>query len=189
MYKEVSSKWEDNIFKNRQSVMNVYFDEVLINPNYITDFKFGNTLFEKELELGSTPSQYIEIQIHKKANIQIPKVIRIEYGILINYALTVAEVNSMLVGDLNGIKVKSLSRDDSSFEIIPIGIFNVDDYNDEDDNVINIKALDNVINFDKDDGYYDASELINQKGYATLEEVAQDICSKKGVELRFYFFS
>lgn len=107
---------------------------------------------------------------------------------LINHALTVAEVDQMLVGTLNGIPVKSLTRDDSSFEMIPIGIYNVDDYDDEDDNVINIKALDNVIKFDLDEGYYDASELINKKGYATLGEIAQDICTKKGLELRFYFF-
>ena len=39
MYKNVSPKWNENIFKNVQSVMNVYFDDVLINPDYITDFK------------------------------------------------------------------------------------------------------------------------------------------------------
>lgn len=189
MYKSTSKRWNENIYKNVQSAMNIYFDDVLVNPSYITDFKLGNTLFDKDLELGGTPSQYIEIQIHKKANIKIPKAIRIEYGILVNYALRVEEVNSMLVGDLNGIKVKSLSKDDSAFEMIPIGIFNVDDYDDEDDNVINIKALDNMINLDLDKGYYDASELINKKGYATLGEIAQDICNKKGVELRFYFFS
>ncbi len=166
--------------------MNVYFDNVLINTDYITDLKKGNILFDKELELGATTSQYIEIQIHKKANTPIPKQIRIEYGILINHALTVAEVNAMLVGTLNGIPIKSLSANDSSFEIIPIGIYNVDDYNDEDDNVINIKALDNMIKFEFN---YDGSELISQKGYATLAEVAKDICEKAGVELRFYFFS
>lgn len=138
--------------------------------------------------MGSVASQYIEIQIHKRANIKIPKVIRIEYGILINNALTVKEVNKMLVGDLSGIQVKSLSKNDSSFEMIPVGIYNVDDYNDEDDNVINIKALDNIIKLDTDDGYYDGSELINKNGYATLGELAQDICDKKGVELRIYFF-
>lgn len=94
----------------------------------------------------------------------------------------------MLVGTLNGIPVKSLSKNDSSFDMIPVGIYNVDDYDDEDDNVINIKALDNIIKLDLDDGYYDASELINQKGYATLGEIAQDICTKKGLELRFYLF-
>ena len=46
--------------------------------------------------------------------------IRVEYGILINHALTVSEVNAMLVGTLNGIPVKSLSSNDSSFEMIPI---------------------------------------------------------------------
>ena len=35
---------------------------------------------------------------------------------------------------------------------------------------------------------YDGSSLISQKGYATMIEVAQDICSKAGVELRFYNF-
>lgn len=145
----------------------------------------GNELFDDSLQLGSVSSQYIEIQIHKKANIKIPKIIRIEYGILINYSLSVAEVDAMLVGNLNGIPVKSLAKYNNSFEIIPIGIYNVDDYNDEDDNVINIKALDNIIKLDENDGYYDASELINQKGYATLGEIAEDICKKKGLELRF----
>ena len=63
------------------------------------------------------------------------------------------------------------------------GIYNVDDYNDEDNNVINIKAVDNIIKLDADDGYYDASELIKDKGYATLSEIAADICEKKGLEL------
>lgn len=107
------------------------------------------------------------------------KKIRVEYGILINHALTVAEVNAMLVGTLNGIPVKSLSSNDSSFEMIPIGIYNVDDYTDNDDNTITIKALDNMIKFEFN---YDGSELIS-KGEATLLEVAQDICKKAGVEL------
>ena len=186
MYKDISTKWNENIYKNNTHIMNVYFDNILIDPKYITDINFGNTLFDNELELGSVPSRYIEIQIHKKANIQIPKTIRIEYGILINYALTVAEVNKMTVGDLNKTKIKSLSgKDNINFEIIPIGIYNVDDYDDEDDNVINIKALDNIIKFETDNGYYDASQIINKKGYATLKEIAEDICIKKGLELRF----
>ena len=163
MYKNVSTKWEENIYKNVQSVVNIYIDDVLLNPKYITDFKKGCELFEDELELGNVPSQYIEIQIHKNAGITNPKIIRIEYGILVNNVLTVAEVNKMLVCDINKLQVKSLSNYNNSFEIIPIGVYNVDDYNDEDDNVINIKALDNIIKLDKDDGYYDASELINKK--------------------------
>jgi hypothetical protein len=188
MYKETSQKWDKNIYKNVKSAINIYFDGVLINPKYITDFKPGNTLFDEDLELGATPSQYIELQVHKQANVQIPKIIKVEYGILINNALTVEEVNSMLLGDLSGIKMQSLSTNDSSFEMIPIGIYNVDDYSD-DDNVLTIKALDNMIKLDSDDGYYDASSFINEKGGSvTLGELAQDICEKKGVELRFYFF-
>ena len=165
-----------------QSVVNIYIDDVLLNPKYITDFKKGSELFDDNIDLETVSSQYIELQIHKSSGITKPKTIKIEYGILVNNALTVAEVNKMLVCDLNKLKVKSLSKHDDSFEMIPIGLYNVDDYDDEDDNVINIKALDNIIKLDTDDGYYDASELINQKGYATLGEIAEDICKKKGLE-------
>ena len=115
-----SQKWKENIYKNVQSVLNVYIDEVLVNPSYILDFKMGGTLFDEELQLGSTPSQYVEMKVHKRAGIQNPSIVRVEYGILINNALTVEEVNKMLVGDLTGIKVKSLSKNDSSFEMIPM---------------------------------------------------------------------
>lgn len=184
MYKETSQRYRNAIYNpSVQSVVNIYVDDVLINPKYLTDFKMGCELFNDNFELGSVPSQYIEMQIHKNSGITNPKTIKIEYGILVNNALTVAEVNSMLVKDFNNLMVRSLAKEDNSFEMIPIGIYNVDDYNDEDDNVINIKALDNIIKLDKDDGYYDASTLINKKGYATLGEIAQDICNKKGLEL------
>ena len=49
--------------------------------------------------------------------------VKVDYGILINNGLTVAEVNAMLVGTLNGIQVKSLSRNNTSFEMIPIRHF------------------------------------------------------------------
>jgi len=177
---QTSTKWKENIYENVQCVMNIYIDDELINPDYILDFKKDGDVFDEELVLGSVPSQYIELQLYKDKIPSNPKVIKIEYGILINNALTVAEVNSMLVGTLNGIPIKSLSANDSSFEMIPIGIYNVDDYNDEDDNVINIKALDNMIKFEFN---YDGSELISQNGKATLLQVAQDICNKAGVEL------
>ena len=119
MYKQVDQKWKENIYKNRQCAMNIYIDDVLINPDYILDFKKGGDVFDEELTLGSTPSQYIEMKIYKD-QVSEPKKIKVEYGILINYALTVAEVNAMLVGTLNGIPVKSLSTNDSSFEMIPI---------------------------------------------------------------------
>lgn len=180
MYKQVDQKWKENIYKNRQCAMNIYIDDVLINPDYILDFKKGGDVFDEELALGSTPSQYIEMKLYKNKISTIPKKIKVEYGILINYTLTVAEVNSMLVGTLNGIPVKSLSTNNSSFEMIPIGIYNVDDYTDNDDSTITIKSLDNMIKFEFN---YDGSTLVNEKGYATLLEVAQDICNKAGVEL------
>ena len=174
-----TQKWKENIYKNVQCAMNIYIDDELINPDYILDFKKGGNVFEEELYLGSTPSQYIEIQIYKDQILK-PKTIRVEYGILINNALTVAEVNAMLVGTLHGIPVKSISSNDSSFEMIPIGTYNVDDYTDNDDGTLTIKALDNMIKFEFN---YNGSELVNKKGYATLLEVAQDICNKAGVEL------
>lgn len=174
-----SRKWKENIYKNVQCAMNIYIDDILINPDYITSFKKGGDIFDGEFELGSTPSQYIEMKIYKE-QISMPKKIRVEYGILINNALTVAEVNAMLIGTLNSIPVKSLSSNNSSFEMIPIGIYNVDDYTDNDDGTITIKALDNMIKFEFN---YDGSDLINKKGYATLLEVAKDICNKAGVEL------
>lgn len=174
---DTSLKWKENIYKNTTSVLNIYIDDVLINPDYVLELKKGGNVFEEELYLGSTPSQYIEMKIYKEGIIQNPSQIKIEYGILINNALTVAEVNTMLVGTLNGIQVKSLSKSNSSFEIIPIGIYNVDDYTDNDDNTITIKALDNMIKFENK---YDGSKLIYP---ATLLKIAQDICEKSGVEL------
>lgn len=176
---ETSKKWKQNIYENPVCAMNIYIDDELINPDYILDFKKGGNAFEEEFCLGGTPSQYIEMKLYKDKMPKTLSKIRVEYGILINHALTVAEVNAMLVGTLNGISVKSLSSNDSSFEMIPIGIYNVDDYTDNDDNTITIKALDNMIKFEFN---YDGSELIS-KGEATLLQVAQDICNKAGVEL------
>lgn len=190
MYKELSEKAIKNIYSgSTQAVVNIYFDDVLVNPKYILDFKLGGEVFDETFELGSVFSQYVELKIHKQAKITKPNKIKIEYGVLVNNALTVAEVNKMLVCDLNNLIVKSLSKHNDSFEMMPIGVYNIDDYNEEDDNVINIKALDNIIKLDADDGYYDASELIKDKGYATLGEIAEDICKKKGLKLETSSFT
>lgn len=177
---ETSKKWEQNIYENPVCAMNIYIDDVLINPDYILDFKKGGNAFEEEFCLGGTPSQYIEMKLYKDKIPLTPSKIKVEYGILISHSLTVTEVNAMLVGTLNGIPVKSLSSNNSSFEMIPIGIYNVDDYTDNDDNTITIKALDNMIKFEFN---YNGKELIDKKNEATLLEVAQDICNKAGVEL------
>lgn len=67
-------------------------------------------------------------------------------------------------------------------EIIPIGFFNVDEISKEDDYTVNLKLLDDMIKFETN---YDGS-ILNYP--CTLKRVLQDICSKTGVELRFYFF-
>ncbi len=178
-----SQRWKESIYRNVQCVVNVYIDNVMIDPTYILDLRKGGNVFEEELALGSTPSQYIEMKIYKAGLPQTHSKIRIEYGILVNNSLTVKEIDEMLVGNLDETLIQSIFTPDSNFEIIPLGIYNVDSFTDNYDNTLTIKALDNMIKFDSDDGYYDASELINTKGYATLAEIAQDICNKKGVEL------
>ena len=172
-----SEKWKKQIYKNIQSVLNIYIDGVLINPDYILDFKVGQTLFDEELTLGSVTSKYIELKIYKDKVYEGMKNVKVDYGILINNSLTVAEVNSMLVGTLNGIKVKSLSKNNTSYEMIPIGTFNIDDFTDNDDNTLTLKCMDNMSKFEFN---YDGSKL---KYPATLIQVLKDICSKAGVEL------
>ena len=172
-----SQKWKETIYKNVQSVLNIYIDDELINPDYILEFKVGQTLFDEELTLGSISSKYIEFKIYKDKMPTNMNTVKVDYGILINHALTVAEVNAMLVGTLNGIQVKSLSANDSSFEMIPIGIFNIDDWTDNDDNTLTIKCIDNMSKFEFN---YDGSKL---EYPATLLTVLQDICSKAEVEL------
>lgn len=179
-----SKKWKDTIYKNVQSVLNIYIDDELINPDYILDFKVGQTLFDdEELKLGSISSKYIEFQIYKDQMPTNMKTVKVDYGILVNNGLTVAEVNAMLVGTLNGIQVKSLSGNNTSFEMLPIGIFNIDDWTDNDDNTLTIKCIDNMSKFEFN---YDGSDLTYP---VTLFKILQDICNKAGVELRFYFFS
>ena len=121
MYKGLTEKAIKTIYKrNALTVTNIYIDDVLLNPKYLLDFKHGGELFDEKLELGSVPSQYIEMKIHKSSGIISAKTIRIEYGVLVNHAITVAELNKMLVCDLNKLQVKSLAKHDDSFEMMPI---------------------------------------------------------------------
>ena len=61
--------------------------------------------------------------------------------------------------------------------MIPIGIFNIDDWTDNDDNTLTIKCIDNMSKFEFN---YDGRRAISE---STLLTVLQDICSKAGVEL------
>ena len=119
---ETSKKWKQNIYENPVCAMNIYIDDELINSDYILDLKKGGNAFEEEFCLGGTPSQYIEMKIYKDKMPETLSKIRVEYGILTNTdtILNVKEINQMLVGNLNGIKIKSLSSKNNNFEMIPI---------------------------------------------------------------------
>lgn len=67
-------------------------------------------------------------------------------------------------------------------EAVPIGYFNVDDIARVDDYTVKLKLLDDMVKFESN---YDGSTLNYP---CTLKRLLQDICSKMGVELRFYFF-
>lgn len=120
---ETSKYWKNAIYKNVISVLNVYIDNVLINPDYILDLKFEHTLFDGELALGTITSQSVDLQLYKDKVSNSAKKVRIEYGILVNKAITVQELNKMMIGTLNKLKVKSLAKKDESFEVIPIRRF------------------------------------------------------------------
>lgn len=65
-------------------------------------------------------------------------------------------------------------------EIVPIGIFNVEDISKEDDYIVTLKLLDNMIKFEFN---YDGSKLSYP---CTLKNILEDICVKAKVNLRFY---
>ena len=179
-----STRWRENIYQNHQTYINIYIDDVLINSKYLYDLKKGGILFDNEFELGATPSQYIELKL-KKGIVTNPKKIKLEFGMFYNdYWYTVDEIHNMTVAVLNNTFIKNLMP---NFETIPIGEYTVDDYNEEDKNVLLIKASDNMIKFDIDDGYCDLSGLIGDSESpnfgATHLEIAQYICNLKGVEL------
>lgn len=69
-------------------------------------------------------------------------------------------------------------------EIIPMGKFIIQKPIEDDEFKVKIKATDYMKKFE--DVNYDGSDLTYP---ATMLEVLQDICTKVGVELRFYFFS
>ncbi len=144
-----SEKWKELIYKNIQSVLNIYIDGKIVNPDYILEFKVGHTLFDESLNLGTTTSKYIEFKIYKDQVIRTMKQVKVDYGILI----------------------------DDNYEIIPLGIFNIDNFTDNDDNTITLKCIDNMSKFEFN---YDGSKL---EYPATLLQVLEDICSKAGVEL------
>jgi hypothetical protein len=152
---QTSDNYKSKIYDaSTKHLLKIFIDDNEIDSKYILDCKPSHQLFTNdEFALGSTPSQGIELKLHK----------------------------SVVPDTINKIYIVSGIKD----EEVPIGYFNVDDISKDNDYTITLKLLDNMIKFEFN---YDGSEIINKNGYAEIIEVVQDICSKAGVELRFYFF-
>ncbi len=145
----VSDDWKNRIYGNPENILNIYVNNQLINPDYILKFKIGQELFNnEEFSLGSVTSQYIELKIYKDNLTNMSEEIKVDYGIKI----------------------------DENYETIPMGIFYIEETED-DDNVMTIKANDNMIKFEFN---YDGSTL---EYPCSIKTVLTDICSKAGVEL------
>ncbi len=69
-----------------------------------------------------------------------------------------------------------------SGEIIPVGHFRLDDPVERNGRICTLKLIDDMVKFEPN---YNGS-VLNYP--CKLKVVLQDICSKMGVELRFYFF-
>lgn len=102
-----------------------------------------------------------------------------ELGSVISQSVDLQLYKTVVPDKINKVEIRS----GITGEIIPIGIFNVDEISKDDDYTVTLKLCDNMIKFEFQ---YDGSKL---KYPATLMTVLKDICSKAGVELRFYFFS
>lgn len=104
------------------------------------------------------------------------------FGTVTSQAIELKLYKSAVPATISKIEIKT----GITGEIIPVGIFNVDDISKDDDYTVTLKLLDNMIKFEFD---YDGRTLItNNGGKAKIIQVLQDLCSKAGVELRFYFF-
>lgn len=101
-----------------------------------------------------------------------------ELGSVISQSVDLQLYKTVVPDKINKVEIRS----GITGEIIPIGIFNVDEISKDDDYTVTLKLCDNMIKFEFQ---YDGSKL---KYPATLMTVLKDICSKAGVELRFYFF-
>lgn len=67
-------------------------------------------------------------------------------------------------------------------ETVPVGYFRLDDPVERNGRICKLKIIDDMVKFEPN---YNGS-VLNYP--CTIKAVLQDICSKMGVELRFYFF-
>ena len=85
---------------------------------------------------------------------------------------TIADQVKISIGTL-------VDSENDIYEDVPIGIFNIQDKPETDQNKVTIKLRDNRVKFDFG---YDASTVINtQGGSATYKQILNDICTQAGV--------
>ncbi len=175
----VSQDWKDTIYSDSlKSKINIYINGVLTDVK-ILKLKLEHILFteDESISLGSTPSQALELQLYRKDLPEKINTIKIEYGISIENALKVKDVDKLNVENMDKVKVNNLLKTFGNFETIPMGIFNVEDVDETDSRTITIKAKDNMIKFENE---YDGSLLTYP---IKLIDLLKDICKKANVEL------
>ena len=148
---QVSEKWKEKIYNDGiKSKINIYINEQLMNIK-ILGLKISHVLYSSDssINLGTTTAQSVELKLLKEGLPLKINNIKLEYGILI----------------------------DDEYEMIPLGIYNVDSVDNTNGVTTTIKASDNMIKFEIN---YDGSNLSYP---ATMKTVLLDICEKVGVQL------
>lgn len=150
---------------------------------YPTTDKYKQTIYQEDIQ------HLLNIYINnKKINIDYDTILEFNISTpLFSEELTLGSMPAKAM-ELNLYKqdlpdsIKSIYVETGvNDQIVPIGYFTVDSI-EEDEDTIKIKAIDYMVKFEFN---YDGSKLNYP---CTLKEVLQDICSKAGVDLRFYFF-
>lgn len=148
---QVSEKWKEKIYNDGiKSKINIYINEQLMNIK-ILGLKISHVLYSSDssINLGTTTAQSVELKLLKEGLPLKINNIKLEYGILI----------------------------DDEYEMIPLGIYNVDSVDNTNGVTTTINASDNMIKFEIN---YDGSNLSYP---ATMKTVLLDICEKVGVQL------
>lgn len=148
----VSENWEDAVYSG-SSVNSFYItlnDDYELSQDYITAFNMAHILTDGELTLGGTPSKTIEFTFCKTDD--LPETIK---TIDISYGMTIED----------------------EIEKVPLGKFIIQEYTENDDFTITIKASDYMVLFDTT---FLASELTYPM---TMKNLLIAICNDYEIEL------
>ncbi len=124
-----SDRYKELIYNiNTKCLLNIYIEDILIDDNALIDFRISHTLFSSDkIELGTTPSKAIELQIRAEA---LPE----KYD---NFYIE------------TGINV------DGKNEIVPIGYFTLESI-EKDDDLVTLTIVDYMMMFERTLNIYKA---------------------------------